>query len=173
MRQPITFYIFRTISNCFFLFIHSFNLLHLGPFLLLVQSNYIFPLLLLICMIYISICILSTHTTQLHPFYLCHVFASIKPSFYNGKKKIETKAKACALYQNEHHKHCFFKTFKFLLECEKKQDIIMFNISQTIIKIIQYFVYMYISFFLGVPTCRQIKFAKINTHNKIHNLLSC
>jgi hypothetical protein len=49
----------------------------------------LFPLLLLICMIYTLICILSTRTTYLHPFDLYHMFAIIKLLFYNGKKKID------------------------------------------------------------------------------------
>ncbi len=75
----------------FSLFMLSLNLLHLGPFLLLVQSNCILPPLLLICMIYISICIYATFTTYLHPFYLYHMFVIVKPLFYNGKTKIDTK----------------------------------------------------------------------------------
>jgi len=74
--------------NVFFIFMLSLNLLHLGPFLLLVHSNCILPHLQLICMIYTSICIYSTLIAYLHPFYLYHVFVIIKHLFYNGKKKI-------------------------------------------------------------------------------------
>ncbi len=67
---------------------HSLNLLHLGQFLLLIQSNCIFPPLLLICMIYISIriyfpllciCIIFTSTTCLQ---------SLNLYFTMGRKKL-------------------------------------------------------------------------------------
>ncbi len=52
MKQPTTLHIAYTSSSYFFIFVRSFNLFCLTPFLLLVESNFIFLLILLICLIY-------------------------------------------------------------------------------------------------------------------------
>ncbi len=54
MRQPMTLHIAYTNSSYFLVFVHSLNILHRTPFLLLVGSNCNFLLLLLICLIYIT-----------------------------------------------------------------------------------------------------------------------